>query len=88
MKEKLTGTVQDVQAGCDGIQVAQWAMEGVGPGTEPEPDTMTQPAALAASSFPQPMTGRRSTKLPQRRWPRRTVQPPPRPGKASPGRTR
>jgi hypothetical protein len=87
VKEKLTRTVQDVQAGCDGIQVAQWAMEGVGPETEPAPNTTTQPTALAASSFPQPMTGRVLHAVPST-----PVAPPDStataPGKGSPERTR
>ena len=38
VKDKLTGSVQDLEVGCDGIEEAQWAMEGAGPGAEPEPD--------------------------------------------------
>jgi hypothetical protein len=53
VKGKLTKSIQDLQAGCDGLEEAEQTMKK----PEPETGSMTQPAALAASSFPQPMTG-------------------------------
>ncbi len=88
VKEKLTGSVQDLEAGCGGIEEAQGAMEGAGPGAEPEPGTMAQPAALAASSFPQPLTGQAlSEAAAAPAPPPASATAVPRPGTASPGRT-
>jgi hypothetical protein len=85
VKDKLTESIQDLQAGCDEIEEAERAMKVPGP----EPGIMTQPTALAASSFPQPITGRMLQAAG-----RKAVLPPASPagvlppGKDSPGQAR
>ena len=88
-KQQLAEGVQDLLSGCStGSKKRRGQWRAPCSGAEPEPGTMTQPAALAASSFPQPLTGQALNEAAAASAP-----PPasaaavPRPGTASPGRT-
>ncbi len=85
VKEMLTESARHIETGCDGIDEAQRAMEDSGP--EAEPDTTMQPAALAASSFPHPITAGALQRAATTPAPPGATVAAPRPGQASPGQT-